>query len=134
MYDNKAIVKKTGAIVTTFGAANPNIKNGHQADFHILEDTEVSYNERELDFINDIWAFIEKYLDNYYQDERVALSDDIQCCLDAEADAWKLERVIAQCGRAPEEWEREQLRIDLELLNEAADNYYRQIYGRDRSR
>lgn len=128
----KAIVKKTGKIVTTFRTVNIN-NIDTQTDIHILEDTNATYRACELDFIEDQWSFISEWLPDYTQNEDVALSDDIQCCIEAEADAEKLQRVINACGDTPEEWEREQLRIDRELLEKACDNYFRQIYGHDRS-
>lgn len=128
----KAIIKKTGKIVTIVSNSADQSETNAQT-FHILEDTEVKYRACELDFITDLWDFLSEWLPDYSYNEDVALSDDIQCCLDAEADADKLQRVINSCGPRPEDWEREQIRIDRELLEEACNNYYRRVYGRDRS-
>lgn len=127
----KAIVKKTGKIVTTY-STTALCDSDTQTEFRILEDANTKYRACELDFIEDLWVFIAEWLPDYTHNANVALSDDIQCCLEAEADADKLQDVINACGDTPEEWEREQLRIDRDLLEEACDNYFRQIYGRDR--
>lgn len=128
----KAIIKSTGKIVTTYRQTSDT--NQGKSVVRILEDADAVFNERELDFIGDEWEFIEQYLPDYSQNEDVAMSDDIQCCLDAEANADKLQRVIEQCGPTPEDWQREQLRIDSQLLNAACDNYFKQVYGRERSK
>lgn len=117
----KAIIKATGKIVSLVTPCDQ-LKSEQQGRlFDILEDRQRHVFESELHIIDDLWAFIEKYLPSYYHDARVAYSDDIQCCLDAEADDEKLTRVKRMFGNTPEEWECAQIRIDRELLEEAVE-------------
>lgn len=119
----KAIIKSTGEVVTLVERfdAPKCVTRGRL--FDCLEDTHRHLWENELHIIDDEWEFIEANLPGYYQDERVAQSDDIQCCLDAEADDEKLKRVRHLFGNTPEEWERAQIKIDRELLDEAVEHF-----------
>lgn len=119
----KAIIIATGEIVTPVKRCEQQKSEAHGLLLEILEDRSRYYLEDELHIIDDLWAFIEKYLPGYYQDDRVAYSDDLQCCLDAEADEDKLMRVRQLFGDTPEEWERAQLKIDRELLEEAVEHF-----------
>lgn len=123
----KALIKKTGALVTVWHVAE---KDG-KTICGILEDADRAIDSDEFDFINNTWAFIEKWLPGYCQNQDVALSDDIQCCLDAEAHSEKLRQVVESCGDTPEDWEREQIRIEHNLLVDACHNYFKEVYGRD---
>ena len=82
MHREKAIVIATGEIVTL------HLKTEKDGDttYSILEDVNREFIPDELRIIDDNWAFIEKWHPDYYHCDEVADSDDIQCCLDGEAD------------------------------------------------
>lgn len=119
----KAIIKSTGEVVTLVKPCSAPKSEARGKLFDILEDNHRHFFEDELHIIDDEWEFIEANLPGYYQDERVAQSDDIQCCLDAEADDEKLKRVRFLFGDTPEEWECSQIKIDRELLDEAVEHF-----------
>ena len=129
----KAIILSTGEIVTPVKTCNTLKTEARGVLFDILEDRHRHFFEDELHVIEDLWGFIEKHLPGYYHDERVAQSDDLQCCLDAEADDEKLKRVCYLFGDTPEEWERAQLKIDRELLEEAVEHFMSAASDSDRS-
>lgn len=119
----KAIIKQTGEIVTPVITPNTPRSEARGRLLDILEDNHRHFFEDELHIIDDLWEFIGANLPGYSQDERVAQSDDIECCLSAEADDEKLMRVREQFGNTPEEWERAQIEIDRELLDEAVEHF-----------
>lgn len=119
----KAIVKSTGELVTLIMHRKTFKSQSRGELFDILEDNHRHIFEEDLFIIEDEWEFIGKYLPGYSSDERVAQSDDISCCLDAEADDEKLLRVRRLFGETPEEWQRAQIEIDRELLEDSARNY-----------
>lgn len=119
----KAIIIATGEIVTPIKPCEPLISETRGLLFDILEDVHRHFFEDELYIICDKWEFIEANLSGYYQDERVTQSDDIQCCLAAEADEDTLMRVRQLFGDTPEEWECAQLKIDRKLLEEAVEHF-----------
>lgn len=114
----KAVVVSTGEIVTLANYDQDDIKECYE----ILEDNHRVIKTSDLNIIPDVWLFIETHLPGYSSDERVASSDDIQCCLDGEADDEKLARVVEQFGKTPEEWQCAQIQIDKELFEEAVEN------------
>ncbi len=128
MHREKAIVIATGEIVTL------HLKTEKDGDttYSILEDVNREFIPDELRIIDDNWTFIEKWHPDYYHCDEVADSDDIQCCLDGEADEEKLERVKESFGNTPEQWKCAQIEIDADLLNRAVDNFYKSVYKRDR--
>ena len=128
MHREKAIVIATGEIVTLHFK---NEKDG-ETTYSILEDVNREFIPDELRIIDDNWTFIEKWHPNYYHCDYVADSDDIQCCLDGEADEEKLERVKESFGNTPEQWKCAQIEIDADLLERAVDNFYKSIYKRNR--
>lgn len=130
----KAIIIATGEIVTLVKPCEQLKSEARGLLFDILEDRHRHFFEDELHVIDDIWVFIERHLPGYYQDERVAQSDDIQCCLDAEADEDKLMRVRYLFGNMPEEWECAQIKIDRELLDEAVEHFMSVASDSDRSK
>lgn len=72
--------------------------------------------------ITDIWDFIGRWHPNYNCNQ-VLWSDDIQCCLDGEAEGWKLQSVIDNFGPIPEHWLKAQEEIDRELLAVSVEAY-----------
>lgn len=123
----KAIVRATGEIVTLKYDKNIN----KETIYTILEDTKREFIPDELRIIDDNWEFIEKWYPDYSHCDNVAYSDDLQCCLDGEADEDKLERVKEMFGETPEQWECEQIKIDAELLMAAVKNFLNYIYHRE---
>lgn len=127
----KAIVKATGEVVSL---SSFSIKfAGEDIVRHkMLEDPNRIFTEEEIDALDEwdgsLWEFMGEYLPGYYQDDRVALSDDIECALTSEADDEKLCRVKCQCGENVFDWLCEQIRIDIELFEEAARNYWEKMY------
>lgn len=115
----KAIVRATGEVVT--------LRNHTERYTEILEDNHRVFHVEDLYIIEDFWAFLEQYLNNYSQDDDVALHDDIECALTGEADDEKLERVCVRCNsKKPEDWLRVQLSLERELMKEAARNFNEQ--------
>lgn len=121
MINTKAIVKHTGEVVTLRKRTIKTEARGQM--YEILEDNHRVFFEDDLFIIEDLWEFFEQYLTDYTRDERVALHDDIECCLCSEADDDKLNRVKCECGNSPEDWLREQCRIEQELIAEAVYNF-----------
>ena len=103
-------------------------KEFNDAYYTILEDTKRRFIPDEIRIINNTWKFIEQWHPDYYHCDEVAFSDDIQCCLDGEADEEKIERVKEMFGDTPEQWECAQLEIDAQLLESSVENFYKQIY------
>lgn len=122
----KAIVRATGEIVTL--RYDKNIDE--ETIYTILEDAKRKFIPDELHIIDDNWEFIEKWYPGYTHCDNVAYSDDLQCCLDGEADEEKLERVKEMFGETPELWECEQIKIDAYLLSTAVENFRNYIYHR----
>lgn len=127
----KAIVKATGEVVSL----SPYRMNYESEDivYHqMLEDPNRIFTDDEIDTLKEwegsLWVFLGKYLPGYYQDDRVALSDDIECAMTSEADKNKLSHVKSMCGESVSDWLREQIRIDIELFEEAAHNYWENTY------
>lgn len=116
----KAIILKTGEVVTLRPTVN---KDEDKQYYEILEDNHRVLMKQDIYIVEELWSFIEQYLPDYYHDERVADSDDIECCLASEANDEKLERVKRDFGVTPEQWIIEQTRIDDELFREAAANF-----------
>lgn len=116
----KAIVKYTGEIVTLSfldREAKP------ERAYYILEDVTRTIAESDLFIIEDFWEFLTEHMTDYYRDQRVADSDDIECCLFGEADEDKLQRVRDSYGDTPEQWLCAQIAIDREMLEEAVHNF-----------
>ena len=129
MHNEKAIVRISGEIVTLHFKK----ETDRETFYTILEDRNREFIADELRIIDDTWMFIERWHPDYYHCDEVALSDDLQCCLDGEADEEKLEIVKEMFGNTPEQWECAQIEIDSHLLERAVDNFYQSIYHRPRS-
>lgn len=127
----KAIVKATGEVVS-LSPYRMKFEGEYIVRHQMLEDPNRIFTEEEIDALDEfegsLWTFIEEYLPCYYQDDRVALSDDIECALTSEADDEKLGRVKCQFGENVSDWLCEQIRIDIELFEEAARNYWEKMY------
>lgn len=125
----KAILRATGEIVTL--RYDKNIDG--ETIYTIIEDTKRNFIPDELRIIDDNWDFIQitqKWYTGYSHCDNVAYSDDLQCCLDGEADDEKLERVKEMFGDTPEQWAFAQIQIDAELLSAAVKNFLNYIYHR----
>lgn len=129
----RALVKATGEVVTIDTALK--VEASNRGYLYRTADMTASYWEDELTMFDDCdyWEFIERWHPDYYHSQEVADSDDLQCCLDAEADDEKLKRVRYLFGDTPEEWERAQLKIDRELLEEAVEHFMSAASDSDRS-
>lgn len=123
----KAIVRATGEIVTLHLEEDVN----GEIHYSILEDTERNFIPDEIRIIEDTWSFIQRWHPDYSHCDEVAYSDDLECCLEGEADKEKLERVKEMFGNTPEEWECAQIQIDAELLSAAVENFLNYIYHRE---
>lgn len=127
----KAIVKATGEVVS-LSPYHMKFEGEDIVRQQMLEDPNRIFTEEEIDALDEwegsLWEFMGEYLPGYYQDDRVALSDDIECALTSEANKEKLSRVKCQCGENVSDWLREQIRIDTELFEEAARNYWEKKY------
>lgn len=127
---DKAIVKKTGEVVNL---SHWRIKDEStdEISYETIEDG-TEYSAKELDrlasYEGSLWVFIPKYLPDYYSNDNVALSDDIECALTGEADNDKLQHLKDCVGSDAFDWLREQIRIDTELFEEAARNYWEKKY------
>lgn len=120
----KAIILKTGEVISLYDRKFEVVDFGHI--YVAIDAANNVFDEKELHIIEDTQAFIEENLPDYNTNTNVTLSDDIQCCLDCEAPDYKIENVISQCGQHVEDWESAQIRIDRELLEEAARNFISQ--------
>lgn len=120
----KAIILKTGEVITVYDRKFEVVDFGHI--YVALDAVNNVFDAEELHIIEDTQAFIKENLPDYNTNEMVALSDDIQCCLDSEATDNKIANVISQCGRHVEDWQCAQIRIDRELLEEATRNFISQ--------
>ena len=120
----KAIILKTGEVITVYDRKFEVVDFGHI--YVAIDATNNVFDAEELHIIEDTQAFIEENLPDYNTNNKVTLSDDIQCCLDCEAPDYKIAHVISQCGQHVEDWECAQIRIDRELLEEAARNFISQ--------
>ena len=120
----KAIILKTGEVISIYDRKFEVVDFGHI--YVAIDAANNVFDEKELHIIEDTQAFIEENLPDYNTNTNVTLSDDIQCCLDCEAPDYKIENVISQCGQHVEDWESAQIRIDRELLEEAARNFVSQ--------
>lgn len=120
----KAIILKTGEVISLYDRKFEVVDFGHI--YVAIDAANNVFDEKELHIIEDTQAFIEENLPDYNTNTNVTLSDDIQCCLDCEAPDYKIENVISQCGHHVEDWESAQIRIDRELLEEAARNFVSQ--------
>lgn len=126
----KAIVKATGEVVSL--SSYRRIDEDGTVIFPVLEDPTRIFSGHEIDLLSawegSLWEFIACFLQDYSWNEDVALSDDIECALTLEADTEKLQRVKDRCGATASDWLRKQIRIDNELFDEAAHEYWRQTY------
>ena len=120
----KAIILKTGEVISLYDRKFEVVDFGHI--YVAIDAANNVFDEKELHIIEDTQAFIEENLPDYNTNTNVTLSDDIQCCLDCEAPDYKIENVISQCGQHVEDWQSAQIRIDRELLEEAARNFVSQ--------
>lgn len=120
----KAIILKTGEVISLYDRKFEVVDFGHI--YVAIDAANNVFDEKELHIIEDTQAFIEENLPDYNTNTNVTLSDDIQCCLNCEAPDYKIENVISQCGQHVEYWESAQIRIDRELLEEAARNFISQ--------
>lgn len=123
----KAIVRATGEVVTLHLEEDVN----GEIHYSILEDTERNFIPDEIRIIEDTWSFIQRWHPDYSHCDEVAYSDDLECCLEGEADKEKLERVKEMFGDTPEQWECAQIEIDAELLSAAVKNFLNYIYHRE---
>ena len=123
----KAIVRATGEVVTLHLEEDVN----GEIHYSILEDTERNFIPDEIRIIEDTWSFIQRWHPAYSPCDEVAYSDDLECCLEGEADKEKLERVKEMFGDTPEQWECAQIEIDAELLSVAVKNFLNYIYHRE---
>lgn len=130
--NTQAIVKATGELVTIDTGSRLSSSRGTL--FRSADRTRTFF-EDEIDIFDDFdyWEFIERWLPNYSSSQRVAESNDLQVCIDGEADDEKLANVKDWCGDTLEEWVEEQTRIDAALFAEALENFNRQKYLNDRS-
>lgn len=117
----KAIILKTGEVISIYDRTFE-AKDFGRIFVAIDADNNI-FAEEELHVIEDTQTFIEDYLPDYSQNEQVTLSDDIECCVSGEGTELKLRNVITNCGKHVEDWEAAQIRIDRELLEEAAKNF-----------
>lgn len=124
MQRKKAIVIGTGEIVTIHSKKEVY----DEIHYTIFEDANRQFIPDELRIIDDNWEFIMKWLPDYDFSDEVAYSDDLQCCIEGEADEARLERVREMFGKTPEQWERAQLEIDANLLARAVDNFCVRVY------
>ena len=120
----KAIILKTGEVISIYDRKFEVVDFGHI--YVAIDATNNVFDAEELHIIEDTQAFIKENLPDYNTNNKVTLSDDIQCCLDCEAPDYKIAHVISQCGQHVEDWECAQIRIDRELLEEAARNFISQ--------
>ena len=120
----KAIILKTGEVISIYDRKFEVVDFGHI--YVAIDATNNVFDAEELHIIEDTQAFVEENLPDYNTNNKVTLSDDIQCCLDCEAPDYKIAHVISQCGQHVEDWECAQIRIDRELLEEAARNFISQ--------
>ena len=127
MDSRKAIVRATGEVVTLHLEEDVN----GEIHYSILEDTERNFIPDEIRIIEDTWSFIQRWHPDYSHCDEVAYSDDLECCLEGEADKEKLERVKEMFGDTPEQWECAQIEIDEELLSVAGKNFLNYIYHRE---
>lgn len=127
---DKAIVKKTGEVVN-LSRWRIKDESTDEISYETIEDG-TEYSAKELDrlasYEGSLWVFIPKYLPDYYSNDNVALSDDIECALTGEADSDKLQRLKDNIGSNAFDWLREQIRIDTVLFEEAARNYWEKTY------
>lgn len=120
----KAIILKTGEVISIYDRKFEVVDFGHI--YVAIDAANNVFDAEELHIIEDTLTFIEENLPDYNTNTKVTLSDDIQCCLDCEAPDYKIENVISQCGQHVEDWASAQIRIDRELLEEAARNFVSQ--------
>lgn len=119
----KAIILKTGEVISIY---DRQFVIDFGRIYVAIDAANKVFEAEELHIIDDTQTFIEKNLPDYSTNDNVALSDDIQCCIDGEANREKIANVISQCGKHVEDWECEQIRITRELLEEAARNFISQ--------
>lgn len=129
----RALVKATGEVVTIDTALK--VMSSCRGYLYCTADCTKSYWEDELTMFDDFtyWEFIERWHPDYSRSQDVADSDDLQCCLDGEADDEKLERVKRNFGDTPEAWAKAQKEIDASLFEAALDNFLHQKYSLHRS-
>lgn len=120
----KAIILNTGEVISIYDRKFEVVDYGHI--YVAIDAINNVFDETELHVIDDTQAFIEENLPDYNTNTNVTLSDDIRCCLDGEGAPHKFENVINNCGRHIEDWECAQIRIERELLEEAASNFISQ--------
>lgn len=127
---DKAIVKKTGKVVNL---SRFRIKDEHSGvvSYNTIEDGK-EYAVEELDrfeeYEGSLWVFILEFLPDYYSNDNVALSDDIECAFAGEADNDKLQRLKDCFGSDASDWLQEQIRIDIAMFEEAARKYWKEKY------
>lgn len=120
----KAIILKTGEVISIYDRKFEVVDFGHI--YVAIDAANNVFDAEELHIIEDTLTFIEENLPDYNTNTKVTLSDDIQCCLDCEAPDYKIANVISQCGKHVEDWKYARIRIDRELLEEAARNFISQ--------
>lgn len=125
----RAIIKATNEVVT-IDTSLVLRTSSHEYLYHTADKTKI-FREEELIMLDNrnYWEFIEQWHPNYNSSQRVAESNDLQSCLDGEADDDKLAEVTRWCGNTPEDWIKELKRIDTMLFNEALDNFLHQKYS-----
>lgn len=120
----KAIILKTGEVISIYDRKFEVVDFGHI--YVAIDAANNVFDAEELHIIEDTLTFIEENLPDYNTNTKVTLSDDIQCCLYCEAPDYKIANVISQCGKHVEDWKCARIRIDRELLEEAARNFISQ--------
>lgn len=127
---DKAVVKKTGKVVN-LSRFRIKDESTNEISYETIEDG-TKYSAKELDrlagYEGSLWVFIPKYLPDYYSNDNVALSDDIECAFAGEADNDKLQHLKDSIGSDAFDWLWEQIRIDTALFEEAARNYWEKTY------
>lgn len=120
----KAIILKTGEVISLYDRKFEVVDFGHI--YVAIDAPNNVFDAEELHIIEDKQTFIEENLPDYNTNDKVTLIDDIQCCIDGEGVSHKYDNVISNCGKHVEDWEVAQIRIERELLEEAALNFIRQ--------
>lgn len=119
----KAIILQTGEVVTLRPTVN---KDSDRQFFEVIESNHRVVKKEDIYIVENFWEFLEQYMTDYYHDQRVADSDDIECCLASEASDEKLEYVLKNFGRTPEQWLIEQIKLDDDMFREAVHNFMSQ--------
>ena len=119
-----AIVRATAEVVTLKRVIAE--RNGLREWCIYEDDSRVVWDDQLL-LVEDLWGeFLPRYMNCYINDARVTLSDDIQCCIDGDADDAKLQRVIERYSTSIERWQTAVDDLNTIFLREAATNVQRE--------